>query len=144
MSLSKYSTLVFFSLFATIIHAQVSTPIGVWKTIDDVTGEAKSHIEIYEQNDMLHGKVVKLLQRGPDTICELCTGDKKNQPLIGMVILEGMKPNKKNWANGRIMDPENGKYYKCKIYMENDNKLKVRGYIGIELAGRNQYWERVE
>ncbi len=118
-------------------------PVGLWKTIDDSTGEAKSHVEIYEENGLLYGKVRHLLLKPNDTVCKQCTGDKKNQPVVGMIILQDMKPNKSYWQGGTIMDPENGKSYKCKIYLEGDNKLKVRGYIGFEALGRNQFWERI-
>ena len=139
----KIYLLLLFSLIAQLSYTQSASPIGIWKTIDDETGEAKSHVKIYEENDMLYGQIVKLLLKPADSICQACTGEKKDQPVLGMLIIEDMTAYKKYWSGGKIMDPENGKYYKCKIYMENDDKIKVRGYIGIELAGRNQYWERV-
>ena len=140
----KIYWIVLFSLIAQLSYTQSASPIGIWKTIDDETGEAKSQVEIYEENNKLYGKIVKLLLKPADSICYACTGDKKDQPVLGMLIIEDMIPSEKYWSGGKIMDPENGKYYKCKIYMENEDKIKVRGYIGIELAGRNQYWERVK
>lgn len=143
MNLSKFIFTIVFCISNLVAYTQSFSPIGLWKTIDDVTGEAKSHVEIYKDNNKLYGKITKLLQKPLDTKCDSCTGDKKNQPLIGMLILEDMEPYKDHWAEGTIMDPENGKDYKCKIYMDGDNKLRVRGYIGFEFAGRNQFWERV-
>ena len=119
------------------------SPVGIWKTIDDVTGDAKSHIEIYEENGKLYGKVVKLLMSDPSTLCTECKDDLKDQPVLGMVLMKNLVPEKNYWEKGTIMDPETGKSYKCKIYMESPNKIKVRGYIGIEALGRNQYWHRV-
>ena len=139
----KVYWILLFSLIAQLSYTQTLSPIGIWKTIDDASGEAKSHVKIYEENGKLYGQIVKLLLKPDDSICHACTGDKKDQPVLGMLIIEDMVQSKNYWSEGRIMDPENGKYYRCKIYMENDDKIKVRGYIGIELAGRNQYWERV-
>ena len=118
--------------------------VGTWKTVDDNTGEAKSHIEIYEDNGVLYGKVTSLLLKPADTICEACKGDKKDQPLIGMILLQDLVAEKDYWSGGTIMDPENGKSYKCKISLDGPDKLKVRGYIGIEALGRSQYWHRVQ
>lgn len=142
MNSKHFFTLALFTLVALMSYAQ--TPIGIWKTIDDVTDEAKSHVEIYEENGKVYGKITKLLRKAPDTICESCKGEKKNKPLIGMIILEGLQTQNESWGGGTIMDPENGKTYKCKMSMETNDKLKVRGYIGIEALGRNQFWYRVE
>lgn len=68
--MKRFFAFVFALSFVLALSAQ-SSPVGVWKTIDDETGEAKSHVEIYEKDGVLHGKVVKLLQKSPDTLCEL-------------------------------------------------------------------------
>ncbi len=143
MICKQFFSLVLLTLVTTLA-GNAQTPIGIWKTIDDVTDEAKSHVEIYEENGKIYGKISKLLRKAPDTLCEACKGKKKNKPLIGMVVLEGLAPQNDSWSGGTIMDPENGKTYKCKMSMETNDKLKVRGYIGIEALGRNQYWYRVE
>ena len=119
-------------------------PVGLWKTIDDETNQAKSHVEIYEVNGKLHGKVVKLLKDASTSVCENCTGDKKNQPIEGMEILTGLTTYKDYWSYGKILDPANGKTYKCSAWMEGDDQLKLRGYIGISALGRNQVWHRVK
>lgn len=132
----------FFFLFVTSLIAQ--SPIGVWETIDDKDGKASSHIEIYEVNGKLHGKVVKLLQDPEDTVCQKCTGDKKDQLIVGMEILWDLEKYKDYWSYGKILDPENGKTYKCNVSIEEDGKLKLRGYIGFAALGRNQIWNRVK
>lgn len=124
--------------------AIAQSPVGIWKTIDDNTGEAKSHIEIYEKDGKFYGKIVKLLLSPEDKVCEACSGDKKGKPLMGMNIVENLEPYDDYWSYGTIMDPESGKVYKCSIWTEGPDKLKVRGYIGISLAGRNQIWHRVK
>lgn len=125
------------------LHAQ-SSPVGVWKTVDDETGDAKSHVEIYEENGNLYGKVVKLLQHGEDTVCESCPGDKQGQPLVDMIIMWDVAAYKDYWSYGEIMDPENGKIYKCSVWLQDVNTLKVRGYIGLSFLGRNQFWYRIK
>jgi len=121
-----------------------SSPFGIWKTIDDKTGEAKSHVEIYEEDGKLLGKIVKLLQVSEDATCEKCPDEKKDQPVLEMVVLWDLEVYKDYWSYGRILDPENGKTYKCSVWLEDNNTLKVRGYVGISALGRNQNWYRVE
>jgi uncharacterized protein (DUF2147 family) len=124
--------------------AQAQTPIGTWKTIDDETGEAKSHIEIFEQGGKVYGKIVKLLKSAPDKKCDKCPGDRKDQPLMGMILLADLQMKDGYYQGGSILDPEKGKWYKCKIWLsEGDaNKLSVRGSVGPFY--RTQTWYRVQ
>lgn len=117
---------------------------GKWETIDDETGKAKSVIEIYSNNGKYYGKVVKLLlKEDQGKICTNCSGNKKNQPVVGLEILEGLSKDGDKYTGGKILDPKNGKTYKCQIEFNNDNEIKVRGFIGISLIGRSQIWKRV-
>lgn len=132
-------------VFAGIISMQAQSVIGKWKTIDDETGAAKSIVEIYQNNGKVYGKVVQILEKGKeDKVCDQCKGDKKNKPIKGMVIIDGLSKNDDEWDGGKILDPKSGKEYKCVISLENENKLKVRGYVGFSLLGRTQYWTRVK
>jgi uncharacterized protein (DUF2147 family) len=118
--------------------------LGLWKTIDDDTKEPKSIVQIYLENNKLSGKVVKVFPKKDqpkDPLCIKCKGDLHNAKIIGMQILKNMEFVKGVWKNGEILDPDNGKYYDCKIWIEN-GKLKVRGYIGFFF--RTQEWLRVE
>lgn len=141
-----------FGLITTTVYAGsnlLSSPVGYWKTIDDVTGRPKSIVQIWKtENDVLVGKVVKLFPKEGQVatrLCVACEGQKHNQPIVGMVILSGLKSNRSQWGNGQILDPENGKTYSCSLRMaENGKKLNVHGYIGIPLLGRSQMWERVD
>ena len=130
-------------LFWTPLAAQENA-IGVWQTIDDETGEAKSHIQIFEKDGKLYGKVIKLLQADPGKLCDQCPGDKKDQPILGMQVLSDLQPYRDYWSYGRILDPQNGKTYKCSIWLEDADHLKVRGYIGVSALGRSQDWYRVK
>lgn len=122
-----------------------SKPLGIWKTVDDKTGEAKSYIEMYEKDDKLHGKITKLLQRPQDTKCEKCPGNRKDKPLVGMVIVANLKSTDGVWKGGTILDPETGNEYGCSIWLETNqpDELKVRGKHWTGLY-RTQTWYRVQ
>lgn len=132
-----------FLFMGSMLFAQ--SPVGTWKTVDDETGKAKSHIEIYEQDGKLYGKVVKILTDNKNAVCSECSDNRKNKPVLGMVVLEGVEKTKKNkWDDGKILDPNKGKIYDVSLELLNENKLKVRGYMGISMLGRTQYWYRVK
>lgn len=135
--------IILFSFFATI-HLSAQSPLGIWKNVDDEDGQDKSHIEIYEKDGKLYGKVVKLLPAATLTHCNACKGDHKGKSLIGLDILWSLKKNKKVWDNGEILDPKSGKIYDCKIELDGNDKLKVRGFIGVSMFGRTQIWYRVK
>ena len=119
--------------------------VGKWKTIDDETGNAKSIVEIYEEDGKYFGKIVEILVLDKkDSVCTLCEGDKKDQPILGMVILTDLEKDDDEWNDGKILDPNNGETYSCYISLESNDKLKVRGYIGFSLLGRTQYWHKVK
>ncbi len=141
----KHFTLTFlFMAIAAITFAQ-NAYVGTWKTVDDKTGEAKSHLETYEVDGKLYGKVIEILDpEKKGSVCEPCTGDKKDQPVEGMVLLEGLSKKSDYYTGGTITDPENGKSYKCYIELKGNDKLKVRGYIGVAALGRTQYWYRIK
>jgi uncharacterized protein (DUF2147 family) len=124
--------------------ASLTSPVGRWKTIDDKTGKPKSIVEIREQNGTLTGAIVTLLNpQGPHPTCYLCSGAKKDQPLVGLEILWGFHLDGAEWSGGQVLDPDNGKIYRAWLALEDGgNKLHVRGYIGISLLGRTQYWFR--
>lgn len=132
-----------FCFFAFSLMLTAQSPVGLWKTIDDETGEAKSYVEIYEQGGKYFGKITKLLLKPADTVCDKCSGSKKDKPVVGMVILTNLKKYKDYWSYGKILDPTNGKVYKCSVWLDGKDKLKLRGYIGISALGRNQMWHRV-
>jgi uncharacterized protein (DUF2147 family) len=121
------------------------TILGKWKTIDDETGKERSIVEIYEKNGKYYGKVIDILD---PTVkykkCELCKGENKNKPIIGMVVISGLEKVGNEYTNGHITDPKNGKVYKCKIEYSEANRIIVRGYIGISLFGRSQTWIRIK
>lgn len=136
------------ALLACAAHAfgQANSPLGTWQTIDDSTGKPKALVQITaDTNGELSGKVVKGLGENdtPDRRCAACTDERKDQLIKGMTIIKAMKKDGDKWDGGNILDPENGKVYKCKMTLEEaGQKLVVRGYIGVSLLGRSQTWVR--
>ena len=132
-----------FFMLTSLMYAQ--SPIGIWKTIDDETKQAKSYVEIFEKDGKLYGKVTKILTKGKeDAKCTDCSGALKNKQILGMQILSGLKKDGKEWNGGKIIDPNSGKEYKAKMSLNGNDKLDVRGFIGISLVGRTQTWQRVK
>jgi uncharacterized protein (DUF2147 family) len=129
-------------------HAAELSPIGLWKTIDDNTGQARGLVRIREVNGQYEGKVEKTFPKaGEETSpkCEKCEGVQRNQPVIGMTILWGLTKQGDVYQGGEILDPENGKVYRSRMKLvDNGKKLDVRGFIGISLLGRSQIWIREE
>jgi uncharacterized protein (DUF2147 family) len=129
--------------FTSIFYSQ--SVIGKWRTIDDETGQAKSIVEIYEKSGKIYGKVLEILEvKNRDRVCENCSGTDKNKPILGMTVIKGLTKDGEEYNSGKILDPKNGKLYKCYITIESKDKLKLRGYIGIAIFGRTQYWYRVK
>ncbi len=135
------------AFFSSAVLAE-STPAGLWRTIDDHSGKEKSLVRIIEINGEFRGTIERLFREpseDPNPNCEKCPGDKKNKPVIGMMILTGLKKDKDQWSGGEILDPQNGKTYKCKVWLEGKGReLHVRGFIGMALLGRTQVWKREE
>lgn len=123
-----------------------SSPVGTWTTIDDKTQKPKSVVEIYEARDgSISGRVNEILQseRGPNPVCDKCTGANKDKPVKGMVMLWGVKKKGGNWEGGKILDPATGKIYSVKMTpIDGGKKLEVRGFMGFSLLGKTQVWIR--
>ncbi|MEP7322804.1 MAG: DUF2147 domain-containing protein [Saprospiraceae bacterium] len=132
-----------FSFFSTLPLFSQSV-LGTWKTVDDRDGIEKSYVDVYEIEGKIYGKVSKLLKESPDKRCDRCKGERKDQLLQGMVVIEGLSHINDHYGNGRIYDPVTGNDYGCSIWIEKDNpnELKVRGkhWSGIY---RTQTWYRV-
>lgn len=141
-------TLTAAALMSAGAWAQEGSPVGLWKTIDDETGKPKSLIRISEANGELRGRIEKLFRdagEDPNPKCDKCEDTRKDQPIIGMTILTGMKKDGSEYNGGQILDPANGKVYKSKMSVtEGGKKLDVRGYIGVPMLGRTQTWIRAE
>ncbi|RTY73178.1 DUF2147 domain-containing protein [Flavobacterium sp. LS1R10] len=140
------NTITILVLFISMaFYGQTHSVIGKWKTIDDETGKAKSIVEIYERSGKIYGKIVDILDtEKKKSVCTACSGDEKNKPIMGLVIIKGLTKDGKEYNSGKILDPTTGKLYKCFLVLNGSDKLDVRGYIGVALFGRTQTWNRVK
>ena len=137
---------VLFTVTAVSAMAQ-STPVGLWRNVDDKTGEAKAEIRIVESDGALRGRIEKSLKKDtkPDATCDECADDRKGKPIAGLEIVRGGKKaeDKDVWEGGKILDPENGKEYRASFTpIDGGKKLEVRGYLGP--FWRTQTWNRVQ
>ena len=136
-------TLFILLFLITTFSINAQSIFGIWENRDEETNEIDSLIEVYEKGGKAYGKIIEITdikKRG--TLCNLCTGKNKDKPILGMNILTGLEKDEDEWSDGKIVDPKNGKEYKCYITLENNNKLKIRGYIGFAVFGRTAYWVR--
>lgn len=134
-----------FLLCNTLFSLNAQTIFGKWNSKNDTTGKVDSVIEVYEKDGKAYAKIIEILNpERRNAVCEMCEGDNKNKPVLGLNILTGLEKNDDEWSGGTILDPRNGKIYKCYIALVNNHKLKIRGYIGVSLFGKTAYWERVE
>jgi uncharacterized protein (DUF2147 family) len=145
--MSRIAVLFTVALFSSVAQAQSATPVGLWKTIDDSSGEPKALVRVAQDGGgTLTGTIEKLFRRPgeePNPKCDKCEGAKKDQPITGMQILSGLKLDGDEWSGGEILDPNNGKVYKAKARLaDGGKKLEVRGFIGVSLLGRTQTWLR--
>lgn len=126
---------------------EIPTAAGVWQQVDD-DGKVGALVTISEEQGVYVGRLSQLfLEPGdnPNPTCTECRGDKHNLPILGLVFIEGMKQSGLDYEDGTILDPETGKIYHASMHLSRDGtKLTVRGYIGLELFGRSQTWNRVQ
>lgn len=150
MKLNKiFLPLLFILVLPTwLFGAAELTPVGLWKTIDDNSGQPRGLVRIREVNGQFEGKIEKGFPKpGEDQPpkCDKCDGPRRNQPIIGMTILWGLTKQGDEYQGGEILDPETGKIYRAKMKLiEGGKKLEVRGFIGVSLFGRSQIWLREE
>jgi uncharacterized protein (DUF2147 family) len=159
--MKKAIILATFIALTTYAYSQVNIAgkdcVGVWKTIDDETGRAKSHVKIWEYNGKYYGKIVKLLdpeilkENGVDdyseVLCDECPEDRgKNEPVLGLKMIWGMEKDDDEWDSGKILDPKTGRVYGCSMWLDEDDPqgdtLKVRGWLAFFY--RTQTWYRVD
>ena len=136
------------SLSAASAFAQM-TPVGLWQTISDKDGKATSEVRILESGGVVSGKIERVLdpKAKPDEKCDKCEDDRKNQPIVGLELLRGLKKvdGKDVWEGGTVVDPNNGTIYKARVTtIDGGKKLEMRGYVGAPLFGRTQTWIRIQ
>lgn len=143
--MKKITLLLLFSIaFSVISFGQIDNILGKWKTIDDNDGSTKSVVYIFKAtNGKYYGKIEHLF-KNPDKKCIECSGANKNKPILGMLIINEMVEKNGTLTGGTILDPNNGKIYKCNIsYDSSTGNLNVRGSLDKGgLIGRTQTWKR--
>ncbi len=120
---------------------QIDKIVGDWKTVDDKTGDNFAIVHIYKAtNGLYYGKIAKMLVGPADLVCDQCEGADHNKPLEGLIIVRDMKAVDGELREGRVLDPESGKFYYGKIYYK-EGRLILRGSLDKRgWFGRNQTW----
>jgi uncharacterized protein (DUF2147 family) len=136
--------LIFAGVAIAAVHVAEPTPAGVWITVDDHTHQPRGTVRIYEENGKFLGKIESSVNpREMTARCGKCTDDRKNAPVIGLVIMRGVTKRGSEYEGGHILDPDTGSIYRCRFTLSADGaKLFLRGYIGVSLLGRTQTWTR--
>src|SRR3954470_14775519 len=141
----KIAGFIFAAALSASAAAQAPTPTGVWKTFSDRTGQPDGLVRIVEANGEFEGTVQRVFSPpapSANPLCEECSGDLKDKPIVGMKILRALKRDGDDYVGGEILDPDDGKVYRCRMRLiDGGRKLEVRGFVGIALFGRTQVWE---
>ena len=147
-SLNAFAVALFGVVSLAGVHAQQLTPklqnaIGHWQGVNS-DGSPGGHVDTYLVEGKLFGRVTEVRPgRTPQDVCDKCSGEYKNQLILGMLLMRNFHAEGDDWVDGTVVDPENGKEYKGKIWAVGTDKLKMRGYIGISLLGRTESWVRL-
>ena len=118
----------------------------MWRTFDEHTGQAEALVRIVERDGELRGQVMVVFSPpapSPNPLCESCSGELRNRPIVGMTILRGLRWDGGQYSGGEILDPDSGTIYRCRLrVVDGGRRLEVRGFIGFSLFGRTQLWLR--
>lgn len=123
---------------------QPPSPAGLWKTIDDKTGQPRGIVRVYEEQGRYFARIERSLTPGEEgRKCTACTDERKDQPFIGLVLMRNVKLDNGEYGGGDILDPNTGAVYRCNFRLADGGRtLVVRGYLGVSLFGRTQKWKR--
>ncbi len=110
---------------------------GRWLT-EDKSGV----IEITKVGDLFEGRVVGGEKKGDGLDAKNPDPALRSRELMGLVILRNLKKDDDEFTGGEVYDPNSGHTYKAKARIQDDGTLKLRGFIGISLFGRNEIWTR--
>jgi uncharacterized protein (DUF2147 family) len=125
------------------LSPKLQNAVGHWQVVDS-DGKPGGKVDTYLENGKLYGRVTEVRPgRTPKDLCDKCSGDLKNQLILGMNLMRGFHPEGDDWVGGTVVDPENGKEYKGKIWTVGKDELHMRGFIGISLLGRTEVWTRI-
>jgi uncharacterized protein (DUF2147 family) len=121
---------------------------GLWQSLDDDTHQPNAWFLIRDSgNGVYTGTIVKMFLKpgeDPNIVCDRCADDRRAKPWLGLEIIRGMKRDGMKYTDGTILDPRDGDIYSAQMTLTPDGQtLVVRGYLGISLLGKNQYWTRL-
>jgi len=146
--LCAFSAAVFALVSVSSAGAQQLSPklqnaIGHWQVVNS-DGSPGGKVDTYLENGKLFGRVTEVRPgRTPQDVCDKCSGEYKNQLILGMVMMRNFHAEGDDWVDGTVVDPENGKEYKGKVWAVGNDKLRMRGFIGISMLGRTENWVRI-
>ncbi|HUN90880.1 MAG TPA: DUF2147 domain-containing protein, partial [Burkholderiaceae bacterium] len=123
------------------------SPAGLWQTIDDHSGKPAGLVRVVDADGIVSATIERVLDpsKPKDATCDKCTDERRGLPVVGLRFLRNMHRAGDRYEGGDILDPENGKVYRCLMRLVDGGKrLEVRGFIGFSLLGRTQVWDRVE
>jgi uncharacterized protein (DUF2147 family) len=149
MRILKISVILALLLLVTapLFAQSLDDVFGLWKSIDDETGKAKSVILVYKYQGKLYGRILITLDEDEKVKETYASPVERAQEMpekpyyAGLDIIWDLEPKKDKWVKGKICDPAKGKLYGCEIsYDTKKGELQVRGKIGP--LGRNQFWQK--
>ena len=125
------------------LSQKLQNAVGHWQVVNS-DGTPGGKVDTYLENGKLFGRVTEARPgRSPQDVCDKCSGEYRNQLILGLVIMRNFRPEGDDWVGGTVVDPENGKEYKGKIWTVDKDSLHLRGFIGISLLGRTESWVRI-
>lgn len=130
-------------VFATA-DAPLTSPVGLWQPLDSA-GKPQGLIRIFEAHGLYYGRIEPSSPTDDRKArCTRCKDERRNQPIIGLVLLRHLKPQNGAYVGGDILDPNTGRVYSCSLRLtDGGRELIMRGFLGISLLGRSQTWRRV-
>lgn len=125
--------------------ARLTSPAGLWEPLDSA-GRPLGLIRIFELDGLYYGRIEPSSPSDDrNARCTLCTGERHNQPIIGLVLMRHLRPESGEYVGGDILDPDTGHIWGCSLRLtDGGRQLIMRGFLGISILGRSQTWQRVE
>lgn len=140
---------VAFELFLVLSSAfsENEPLVGVWRAVDD--SGTTSFIEIFMNNDQLHGRILNIFDESGSEInpvCERCKGVLKNKPVRGMTFIYGLKKENGKWVDGKVVDVRPGLFQgvtaNCELELVGA-RAKIFGYLGVRYFSGLSFWDKV-
>jgi hypothetical protein len=138
-------TAALLALANVTLAADLSTPEGLWQPLDSA-GHPLGLIRIYLDHGLYFGRIEpSSAQDKGSGRCVHCSDERKDQPVLGLVIIRNMRQDGEKYAGGDVLDPTTGRIYGCKFHLiDGGHSMIMRGYFGISLLGRSMTWKRVD